>query len=159
MDVCAVIAGDASDRRYVDALQAQAVARGIASHVYFIGHVGGDLKVSLLQAASLTVVPTSQENFGFVFYESLAAGTPVVTTDLVDTADELARSGAGYIVKQSSDAIAECVRRVLTVPGERATAGQRGRTWVFNELATSRVAEKYERMFGDAIASAHRNRA
>ena len=159
MNVCAVIAGDAPDRRYAAALQAQAVARGIASRVYFVGHVGGDLKVSLLRAAALTVVPTSQENFGFVFYESLAAGTPVVTTDLVDTADELARSGAGFIVKQSGEAIAACVGRVLASPYELKAAGQRGRTWVFNELATARVAEKYEQMFGEAIASANRKRA
>ena len=135
------------------------MARGIASRVYFVGHVGGDLKVSLLRAAALTVVPTSQENFGFVFYESLAAGTPVVTTDLVDTADELARSGAGYIVKQSGEAIAACVGRVLASPYELKAAGQRGRTWVFNELATARGAEKYEQMFGEAIASANRKRA
>lgn len=154
VEVCAAIAGEAADRSYADMLQSRADRLGIKNHVHFLGHVGGTLKVSLLRAATLLVIPTSQENFGFVFYESLAAGTPVVTTNLVDTAEELRRSGGGFLVSQSGEAIAKCVSDLISSEDAVSTAGSRGKEWVFRELATAHVAAQYELMFADAIAQA-----
>lgn len=158
LDVVAVVAGDLADLRYAESLRAQVARLGIGSHVHFLGHVTGEVKVSLLRAARLLVVPTSQENFGFVFYESLAAGTPVVTTDLVDTAEELAGSGGGFIVPQSADAIASCIRRLLTAEGRIEASGRAAREWIFREMATPLVAGQYEQMFRDAIEGPSRGK-
>jgi glycosyltransferase involved in cell wall biosynthesis len=154
VEVGAAIAGEAADRSYAEMLQSQAARLGIKAHVHFLGHVGGPLKVSLLRAATLLVIPTSQENFGFVFFESLAAGTPVVTTNLVDTAEELRQSGGGFLVPQSGEAIAECVGDLISSGDALQTAGRRGKAWVFRELATAHVAARYEHMFVDAINQA-----
>jgi glycosyltransferase involved in cell wall biosynthesis len=151
VEVGAAIAGEAADRSYAEMLQSLAARLGIKAHVHFLGHVGGPLKVSLLRAATLLVIPTSQENFGFVFFESLAAGTPVVTTNLVDTAEELRQSGGGFLVPQSGEAIAECVGELISSGDAVQAAGRRGKAWVFRELATAHVAAQYEHMFVDAI--------
>jgi glycosyltransferase involved in cell wall biosynthesis len=77
-DVWLAIAGKGSQRAV---LEKQAQALGLTDHVRFLGYVpDGDLPVCY-QAADLTVVPSqSLEGFGLVLLESLACGTPVLST-------------------------------------------------------------------------------
>lgn len=147
-----VVAGAADSPAYFAELQEQVVAMGLADHVRFVGHVDGELKVSLLQAVDLTVIPTSQENFGFVFYESLAAGTPVVTTPLIDTAGDLQSSGACYLVEQDGGMLANRLKTLLTDRDQLRGSGHQAREWIFREYATPRMAARYEAMFREAVA-------
>jgi glycosyltransferase involved in cell wall biosynthesis len=77
-DVWLAIAGKGSQRAV---LEKQVQALGLADHVQFLGYVpDADLPVCY-QAADLTVVPSqSLEGFGLVLLESLACGTPVLST-------------------------------------------------------------------------------
>jgi glycosyltransferase involved in cell wall biosynthesis len=77
-DIWLAIAGKGSQR---EALERQAAALGLTDHVRFLGYVSdGDLPICY-QAADLTVVPSqSLEGFGLVLLESLASGTPVLST-------------------------------------------------------------------------------
>jgi glycosyltransferase involved in cell wall biosynthesis len=120
--------------------------------VHFVGHVGGDEKLSLYEACDLFVLPTSQENFGFVQYESLSCGTPVMTTKLVDTWREIVGSGGGVAVNQSADAIIEGITPLLADTAKLAEMGQLGRAWVFDRLSIERVASGLEAMYRDAAA-------
>jgi glycosyltransferase involved in cell wall biosynthesis len=77
-DIWLAIAGKGSQR---EALERQAADLGLTDHVRFLGYVpDGDLPICY-QAADLTVVPSqSLEGFGLVLLESLACGTPVLST-------------------------------------------------------------------------------
>jgi glycosyltransferase involved in cell wall biosynthesis len=77
-DVWLAIAGKGAQR---EALEQQAVALGLTDQVRFLGYVpDADLPICY-QAADLTVVPSqSLEGFGLVLLESLACGTPVLST-------------------------------------------------------------------------------
>jgi len=141
-----VIAGT-GPAEYVETLKALADRRGIADAIHFVGHIDGTLKISLLQAGDLLVIPTSQENFGLVFFEALAAGLPVVTTNLVDTKDELAQSGAGWIVPQNATAFADTIEMIMKNPSDVAERKQRGRRWIFDNLAISAIACQIELMY------------
>jgi glycosyltransferase involved in cell wall biosynthesis len=72
------IAGKGKQR---EALEQKAQDLGLANHVQFLGYVpDADLPICY-QAADLTVVPSqSLEGFGLVLLESLACGTPVLST-------------------------------------------------------------------------------
>lgn len=147
-----VVAGAADSPAYLAELRERVVATGLADHVQFVGHVDGRLKVSLLQAVDLTVIPTSQENFGFVFYESLAAGTPVVTTPLIDTAGDLQRSGACYLADQDGGVLAKRLQNLLAHRDQLRGNGHQAREWVLREYATPRLSARYEAMFREAVA-------
>jgi glycosyltransferase involved in cell wall biosynthesis len=74
------IAGTGRERA---ALQARAAARGLENHVVFEGFVPDDRLPLAYRAADLTLIPTATlEGFGLVAVESLAAGTPVLATDV-----------------------------------------------------------------------------
>ena len=147
-----VVAGTADSSAYLADLKDRVRAAKLTEHVHFVGHVDGGLKVSLLQASALTVIPTSQENFGFVFYESLAAGTPVVTTPLIDTAGELQRSGGCFLVEQDGGMLAKRLQALLADRDRLRGSGLQAREWIFREYATPRMAAQYEAMFREAVA-------
>ncbi len=142
----AIIAGTGDDA-YANECRGLAVKLGVNSAVHFIGHVGGPEKVALLRACDLFVLPTSQENFGFVFFEALAAGLPVVTTNLIDTAGEIEASGGGFIVPQSAEAVADACTNALADPAALRIRGQAGRTWTFENLDSDIIATAFESLY------------
>jgi glycosyltransferase involved in cell wall biosynthesis len=145
----AVFVAGTGDDVYEQACRTRSETLGIAQHVHFLGHVGGVDKVSLFEACDLFVLPTSQENFGFVFFEALAAGLPVLTTDLVDTADEIAQSGGGFIVAQDATKIAALCHTLLGDRTELRRRGQLGRAWTFDRLDPARVGREFEAFYRD----------
>ncbi|MDA9347795.1 glycosyltransferase [Porticoccaceae bacterium] len=53
---------------------------GLTESVCLIGEIAGDDKLDFLANADLFVLPSHSENFGNVYIESLAAGTPIVAS-------------------------------------------------------------------------------
>jgi glycosyltransferase involved in cell wall biosynthesis len=139
------------DQRHVAALKERAEKQGLASSICWTGHVNGSLKRSLYAAADVFALPTSQESFGFVFFESLAAGTPVVTTDQVDTAAELKASGGVVIIPRLAAAFADTLNEFRDGVRDGLSLGRCGRAWVLRELATERVAEQFEMLYESCI--------
>ena len=117
--------------------------------VRFLGPVVGAEKVSLYQHAELFVLPSSQENFGFVFFEALAAGTAVLTTKSVDTWEELVGAGGSEAFEMSQNRneapsqVAEAIERMLVSRERLGEMGQRGRAWVMEHLEAERVISRY----------------
>ncbi len=136
------IAGPGDDAD-ISALREQARRLGVADRVHFLGMVTGVEKVSLYQAADVFVLPTSQENFGFVFFEALAAGTPVVTTRGVDTWPELTDSGGAIITTRDAREIADAAASLLADPARRAAMGAAGRAWTLERFAPGAVIREY----------------
>lgn len=139
-----VMVAGTGDKVYIDAIRQRAERVGVDDCFEWLGHVGGDLKLSLFAAADVFALPTSQENFGFVFFESLAAGTPVITTDLVDTCGEIEESGGGVIVGQTGDQFADAIESFITGIRDARTMGRSGREWVLENLSTDVVARRFE---------------
>jgi glycosyltransferase involved in cell wall biosynthesis len=132
-------------------LRALARELGVEDSVVFAGHVVGDLKLSLYQAADLFVLPTSQENFGFVFVESLACGTPLVTTKGVDIWPELESSGGALIESAEPERLASTLAPILADRDRLRVMGARGREWVFRWLDPARVLDQFEAMYRGAV--------
>lgn len=144
-----VLVAGAGDDGYEASLKALAKELRLEDRVAFLGMVVGDLKVSLYQAADLFVLPTSQENFGFVLYEAMAAGTPLVTTRGVDTWPELEEAG-GVITDQDATQIADAIAGLTARREDLPARGAKGRAWVFENLENGRVASQFEAMYADA---------
>ncbi|CAN0567887.1 unnamed protein product, partial [Laminaria digitata] len=110
-----LIAGD-GDKDYESRLRALTKTHGLEDYVAFLGLVVGEEKIALYQAADLFVLPTSQENFGFVIYEALAAGTTVLTTKGVDTWPELESQAHATICEQRDTSIASAIKTLTGDP-------------------------------------------
>ncbi len=147
-----LIAGD-GDAEYERTLRRLVDEHGLGDMVAFLGLVVGDEKIALFQAADAFVLPTSQENFGFVIYESLAAGTPVITTKGVDTWPELESQAQAIICEQRADSIADSIVSLTSDPNALEQRGRTGREWIFDQMHPDQIMKQFERFYEQAIAS------
>ena len=145
-----VIAGS-GEPAYVAALQAMTSRLGIAHLVDFKGNVTGVAKWALYRSADFLVLPTNTENFGMVVVESLAVGTPVITTNGAPW-EELVTQACGLWVDISTAAISHAIETMI---GKTATQleqmGRNGRALVERKYAAPHVAEMMVDMYTQVI--------
>lgn len=145
-----LIAGT-GDEPYASRVRALRDQLELQNHAEFLGFVSGIEKVSLYQASTLFVLPTSQENFGFVYFEALATGCPVVTTKGTDTWPEIEQSGGGVIADSEPEPFADAIAGLLA-EGETAIRerGRRARDWTLDYFQPERIVADYEALYARA---------
>jgi glycosyltransferase involved in cell wall biosynthesis len=141
-----IVAGT-GDASYVAQMHALVTQLGLEETVEFVGHVGGPMKVSLYEACDLFALPTSQENFGFVFPEALASGTPVITTKGVDIWPELLESGGSSIVEGTPESFAAEMAKLIDDSELRRRMAESGRPFVMRIFDEQRLIERYEALY------------
>lgn len=112
-----LVAGDGPPAD-VAALQAQASALGIADRVVWAGHLVGPVKLAALHYSRLFVLPSESENFGVAAVEALAAGLPVVVSDRVGVAPDVAKYDAGRVIKPDAADLAAAMTGLLSSESE-----------------------------------------
>lgn len=146
LEACGLIVGDGPQRT---ALEARARELGILGRVKFLGSVADVELAALYRACDVFVLPsvTRQEAFGVVQLEAMAAGKPVVSTDLGTGVGWVNRHGeTGYVVPPADPvALREALRRLLADPALQKSMG---------DAAAARVRATFtlERMIDDTLA-------
>ncbi len=112
------VAGPGDPPEYLTKMEGLTRDLNLMGRVNFPRMVVGEEKAAVLRDAELFVLPTSQENFGYVLLEAMAAGLPVVTTRGVDIWRELEASGGAVIVDRTPEGVAEAMERLRHLPFE-----------------------------------------
>ncbi|NLT42861.1 MAG: glycosyltransferase family 4 protein [Anaerolineae bacterium] len=109
--------------------------------VHLVGRVSDDDLRSFYHTCDVVCVPsTGFESFGYILIEGMAAGKPVVASDIAGYRFVLQHERQGLLVPpKSPSAIAESLIRLLRHPGERRAMGRAGRQRAA-EFAWTRVA-------------------
>jgi glycosyltransferase involved in cell wall biosynthesis len=141
-----VVAGS-GDPAYERSLRAQVRQLQLQDQTTFTGHIEGDLKLSLLQACDLFILPTVHENFGFATLEAIACGRPAITTKGTMIWRELEEGGGAIIVDRTAEAIADAVAPLLADQSRRDAIGHAGRDWVFDFLDPARLVTHYGELY------------
>jgi glycosyltransferase involved in cell wall biosynthesis len=145
-DVALVIAGQPGWGA-IDPVR-MAAERGL-SDVRVLGKVTDAELATALRGASVLAVPSLAEGFGLPLLEAMAAGVPVVHTD-VPALVEVA-GGAGLVVPRGdAPALAAGLRSVLTSPDRAAELARLGR---------ERARAFTWRAAAEAVWAAHRRRS
>jgi glycosyltransferase involved in cell wall biosynthesis len=129
-----IIAGDGPERRR---LVRKARDLGIEDRVRMAGSVPQALMPGLYAAADVTVHAARAEGLANVWVESLACGTPVVTTAAGGATEVIDRPAAGRVVAADAGAIAGAVRALLADPPEpsKVAAAASSFSWESNAAA------------------------
>lgn len=85
---------------------------GLKNKVFLIGFLDGQDKIDFLASADLFVLPSFNENFGNVYIESLAAGTPIIATTKTPWSD-VEENKCGRCVENTVDDISDAIEDVL----------------------------------------------
>lgn len=123
---CAIelkIAGEGNPG-YVRTLQRKVDELCLQAHVHFTGYVSGTAKQDALEWADLFVLPSYHENLGIAALEALAAGIPVIVSDQVGVATEVAAAEAGLVVACSNTALATALQTLVRNPVLRRRMSQ-----------------------------------
>jgi glycogen(starch) synthase len=67
---------------YANELRAKANALGVGGNIIFPGRIPDEVRDGLFKVADVAVFPSLYEPFGIVALEAMAAGTPVVVSDV-----------------------------------------------------------------------------
>ena len=127
------------EQAHADELRALAARDGL-SRVSIEPPIFGNEKLRAYREADLFVLPTSNENFAVTVAESLAAGTPVISTRGAPWSG-LARVGCGWWIDQGVDPLATTLANAMSMTREALKEmGARGRDWMARDFSWDRVA-------------------
>ena len=126
--------------------QLEEQARSLDAEVAFIEPVPLDQLAALYQQLDVLVLPSRttpvwKEQFGRVLIEAMACGVPVVGSDSGAIPEVIGE--AGLIFPESdANALADCLRRLITSPELRADLAQRGLARVQAQYTQERIAQQ-----------------
>lgn len=136
-----LVAGE-GDAEYVAELKRHIAEKGLQNVVQLTGGVYGDEKWRLFQTSDFFVLPTHSENFGLAIAESLASGTPVITT--VGTPwNDLNSSQSGAWIEIGTQPLVEALRKFLTMTDEELELmGRNGRKLIETKYSAKVMGEE-----------------
>lgn len=145
-----LVAGE-GDADYVAEMKRMIADNGLQDIVQLVGGVYGDEKWRLFQTSDFFVLPTHSENFGLAIAESLASGTPVITTvgtpwhDLNDT-------NSGAWTEIGTQPLVETLRKFLALSdGELEAMGRNGRRLIEEKYSAHVMAKEMMEVYETLI--------
>lgn len=155
----AAVLAIAGDGTLAAELRARALARGAAARVRFLGNLTQDQVGRFLAAADIICVPSVRDDSGNVdglpnvVLESLASGTPVVTTGAGGIGSVVDDGATALIVpERDAAAIAARVAWLLANPDAGVRLGAAARAHVGTHFGWARAAERFEAAYLAALA-------
>ena len=138
----------------LEALRALSNELGVASRVRFVGFVSGVEKVSLYRGAEFFVCPSRREPFANVILEAMAAGLPIVATD-VGGNRQLVGSGRHGLLCRSEDVegMAEALATLLDAP-DRLSESRAAVPEYVARFGWERIAQEYATLYDEVARAA-----
>ena len=121
------------------ALEARRRALDLEQIVAFPGHV--PLPGAVLPRATVVVQPSRSEGFGSSILDALAAGVPVIASEVGGLPEALSGGGGHLVAAGDPHQLAMAVSRLLEQPEERAELAAAGRVGV-RRFAISRLVDR-----------------
>lgn len=131
---------------YADDLKASVRRAGLGQAVQFTGHVPDPSQ--WFPGARLYVQPSRTETFGLAVLEAMAAGLPVVASDIVGLREVVADGSTGVLVPPDApQALADAMFDVLEVPGRAEQLGRVGAERVRSEFPPDRFVDEFAELY------------
>jgi glycosyltransferase involved in cell wall biosynthesis len=122
---------------------------GMQGSVKLVGPIYGRDKVDFLRNADVFVFPTyHSEGLPYAILESLAAGTPVITTKIGGIPDVVVDRVHGMLIKpREPEEIVAAVRELAQSKDKLRTMSGDCRAWALQQLGLERLATQFEELY------------
>ena len=152
-----IVAGDGPAR---SSLEAQAADLGLTPSVEFLGWVPPDDVPSLLNTATLVLVPSRHEGLPTVALEAAAMGRPVVATRLGSLSEIVMDRETGWLVEEEDpEGLAEGITFLLEHPRVAIALGEAAGRQVQERFSFERYVDAYDRLYQDIVERSPRTSA
>ncbi|WP_263384281.1 glycosyltransferase [Granulicella arctica] len=126
-DLDLVMAGP-DQQHWQAALMETVAAAGLTHRVHWTGMLEGEVKWGAFFASEAFILPSHQENFGIAVAEALACSRPVLLSDKVNIAPDIALDGAGLMETDTAEGTLRLLERWIALSAaERETMAQQAR--------------------------------
>jgi len=132
-------------KRKSDAMEA-------SEFIIWAGYRSGDDLKGCYVAGDIFILPSMDENFGMVVTEAMAAGMPVVVSDHVGVAEDVARTGSGIVTKVHADDMARAVLELLSDSERMRGMGEQARKTAKKLYSGPKVAQQMIEAFEGVVS-------
>lgn len=143
-----VLVGDGPLRA---SLEATASELGLGSRVQFLGD-RRDIP-AVLASLDITVLPSRSESLSNVILESMAAGVPVVATNVGGNGELISDGETGFLTAEDASALARAVGYLLTDAELRSRCGRQARLEASAGYQLGVIRDKHEECYLSALAA------
>jgi glycosyltransferase involved in cell wall biosynthesis len=127
-------------------LQAQAAALGLDDKIVFLGP-RADVP-ELLQASDVGLLCSHQEGFSNAILEGMAAGLPMVVTDVGGNAEAVLDGETGIVVPpRDPGALAQAITRLVNDSAARQTLGSAARERAIAQFSIEQCVSRYDEFY------------
>lgn len=132
-------------------LQAFAVELGLGDRIRFLGD-RHDIP-AVLASLNVTVLPSSSESLSNVILESMAAGVPVVATNVGGNPEIIQDGETGFLADMDDDSLVKNVERLLLNPELRRQFGERAKAYASSNFLLASIRARYEQLYQSLLAA------
>ncbi len=141
-----VFAGDGPLRAQFDR---EAEQLGIAGQVLFLGD-RHDIR-SILASIDISVLPSGSESLSNAILESMAAGVPVIATD-VGGNPELLGDGRGMLIPlDDPKALADAIAQLLRNASMRLELSRKAKTFAESNFTIAQMRKRHEELYSELL--------
>jgi len=117
---------------------------GIRDSVHFLGRMNREEIITYYNQAKLFILPSLQEGLGIIVLESMACGTPVVSTKCGGPEEIIIDGENGYLVENNNlDELTHAVCKLLEDDELRKRMGEKAREHIQNNYSLQKVGYKF----------------
>lgn len=139
---CAHLVLAGPDERGGEAILRQAVCDlGIGDNVTFTGMITGQHKLALLQDCDAFVLASPSEGTSIALLEAMYMGLPVIVTNRVGLANEIASHRCGAVVERELTQLVDAMSTLAGNPDERAAMGHNAKHLVAERYTWDSIAK------------------
>jgi glycosyltransferase involved in cell wall biosynthesis len=154
------LAGLADDPAYAAQLERHAAEKGIGERVIFLGSLSPLELAAEMTRAGIFVLPSRQETASVAIMEAMAAGRPVVATDVGGNRYLVEDGVSGRLVPVGKPgALATALAELLADPQAARRQGAAGRRVAADRFRTESVVERTLEVYRDVAVGGGRARA
>ena len=124
----------------------------ISDRVHWPGMLSGDVKWGALRSADALILPSHQENFGFVVAEAMACSTPVLVSDKVNIWREIQSANAGIVEPDDLEGTRRLITRFCALSQDsREQMGEAARSTFLRCFHVEAAARDLLRVIGTTL--------
>jgi glycosyltransferase involved in cell wall biosynthesis len=141
----------AGDGPLFNELQSEIRSRGIDDCVFLLGYRDDIPRVMV--SSDMLVLPSYREGTPLVILEAMAAGLPVIATDIAGIPEQIENGANGFLIPPGdADALATQIERLLSSPGLREQFGAAGRRRS-SQFSRDRMIEDYSSLYRELLST------
>jgi L-malate glycosyltransferase len=140
----------AGEGELMPSIRAQAESLGLDTRAFFLGRC--EKLAELLSISDVCVLTSKSEGFSNSILEYMAAGCPVVATDVGGAREAIVEGATGYVVTTGDDQLmAERIVSLMRDPEKARAMGERGRQVVEEKFSCAAQLKRTEELYSGLL--------